>query len=308
MRDNFIHILNAIAEDHDDLFLLTGDLGYKLFDVFRSNHPRRFFDVGVAESNMAGIAAGLALSGKTVYCYSIVPFLVMRAYEHIRVDIASQNLNVKLLGAGGGFTYGFEGFTHWGFEDMALMRVLPNMTVVAPSSISEARQLAKLSYQHLGPMYIRFDKSFISKSRQNETSLEIGKAITLREGDLIALFAIGNMVNVAIDVSEMLLLDGIKTTVINMHTLKPLDSNVISQIASSHEMIFSLEEHCVNGGLGSAIAESLAESGYHGFFRRIGIPETGTWNIGSAEKLRETYGLTAQSVYQRVYAEIQGST
>jgi transketolase len=159
MRDGFIEKLEKIAVLHDDLFLLTADLGFRLFDGFQANHPGRFIDVGIAESNMAGIAAGLALSGRKVYCYSIIPFLVMRGYEQIRVDIAFHNLNVRLVGVGGGFTYGLEGFTHFALEDLALMRALPNMTVVIPSDRAQAEALAEASYEHEGPMYIRLGRT-----------------------------------------------------------------------------------------------------------------------------------------------------
>ncbi len=305
MRDTFFKAVGDIARLHDDIFILTGDLGFKLFDDFRSRNPERFFDIGVAESNMAGIAAGLALSEKNVYCYSIIPFLVMRAYEHIRVDIAYQNLNVKLVGVGGGFTYGREGFTHYGLEDLALMRTLPNITVVSPADIFEAKKLAVLSHKYKGPMYIRLGKTNGPKVHDKEPDFAIGKAMILQEGNTVALFAVGDMVYVAKQVADKLLKkESIQATVINMHTIKPLDFEVVSQVASTHKAIFTLEEHNINGGLGSAIAEVLAESRYDGLFKRFGIPNSLKGYIGSADYLRDKYGLTHEKIFKKIVKEL----
>jgi transketolase len=300
MREAFFQSLVEVAEIREDIFLLTGDLGFKLFDPFRNKYPDRFFDVGVAESNMIGIAAGLALSGKTVYCYSIIPFLVMRPFEQIRVDVAYQDLNVRLVGVGGGFAYGREGFTHCGFEDIALMRSLPNMTVVVPADPVEARCLAEVSYKHQGPLYIRLGRTGEPVIHEHVPDFTIGKAMFLKDGKKVALFAVGNMVYVAKQVADMLSKKGIRATVINMHTIKPLDVEVISQVASTHEAIFSLEEHNINGGLGSAIAEVLAESRYDGLFKRFGIPNSLKGYIGSADYLRDKYGLTHEKIFETI--------
>lgn len=305
MRELFFKTLKELAESRDDLFILTGDLGFKLFDDFKAVKPERFFDIGVAEANMAGIAAGLALSGKNVYCYSIVPFLIMRAYEQIRVDIAYHNLNVKLIGVGGGLTYGGEGFTHCGLEDFTLMRALPHMTIVVPCDDVEAKILSRLSYHHQGPLYIRLDKNKNNVVHKEEPEFQIGKGMVLREGRNIAFFAIGNMVEVARQVADRLSHKGLWVSLVNMHTLKPLDSDLIKRISSTHEIIYSLEEHHESGGLGTAIAEILAETRYDGLFRRIGIPTIMSGHVGSAAYLREQYGLTADKVHQKVINEIK---
>lgn len=300
MRNSFFRILEEKAQIHDDIYLLTADLGFKLFDVFKSKCPERFFDIGVAESNMIGIASGLSLCGKNVYCYSIIPFLVMRAFEQIRIDVAYHNLNVKLVGVGGGFTYGLEGMTHFGLEDLALMRSLPNMSVVVPADPLEAQCLAKISYEHQGPIYIRLGRTGEPYIHNNEPDFKIGKAILLKEGKSLAIFAIGNMVYIGKQVVSLLAEKGINATLVNMHTLKPLDVEIITQVASMHDGIFSLEEHNVHGGLGSAIAEVLAENGYHGVFKRIGINEETKNHIGKADYLREKYGLTPEKIYEKV--------
>lgn len=305
MRVNFFKTIEDKASLHNNIYLLTGDLGFKLFDNFRAKYPDRFFDIGVAESNMSGIAAGLSLSGKNVYCYSIIPFLIMRAYEHIRNDIAYHNLNVKLIGAGGGFTYGLEGFTHYGLEDLAIMRMLPNMAVVVPSDPEEAISLAEASIEHEGPIYIRLGRTGEPFVHSKPVEFKIGRHIMLNKGKDIAIFAIGNMVYTAKQAIPRLKENGITATLINMHTLKPLDKEIIQQVGSTHDTIFSIEEHYINGGLSSAIAEVLVDSGFKGKFIRIGIPERLNKHIGNADYLRSKYGLSTESIHKRIMKEIK---
>lgn len=305
MRATFFKTLEKLYKTNKDIFILTADLGYKLFDNFRLTCPERFYDIGVAEANMIGVAAGLSLTNKNVYCYSIIPFLVMRAYEQIRVDIAYHNLNVKLIGVGGGFTYGLEGMTHFGLEDFALMRSLPNMSIVVPADPLEAEVLANISSEYLGPLYIRLGRTGEPIIHDKTPSLEIGKAMLMREGKRIALFAIGNMVYIGKQVADSLQKRGLDTTLINMHTLKPLDVETILQVATTHEAIFSLEEHNIHGGLGSAIAEVLAENRCGCYFKRFGIPEKLGNYIGNADYLRVQYGITPEKIYENIVAEIK---
>jgi len=300
VRVAFFKAIEHKASSHDNIYLLTGDLGFKLFDDFRAKHPERFLDVGVAESNMSGIAAGLSLSGKNVYCYSIIPFLIMRAYEHIRNDIAYQNLNVKLIGAGGGFTYGLEGFTHYGLEDLAIMRMLPNMSVVVPADPIEARALAEASVEYEGPIYIRLGRTGEPSIHDKPVDFKIGRHIMLDEGKDVAILTMGSMVYISKLVIDKLKQDGINATLINMHTIKPLDKDIIQQVASTHNAIFAVEEHYVHGGLGSAVGEVLIESGYKGRFERMGIPEKLEKYIGKADFLRSKYGLSEEGIYERI--------
>jgi transketolase len=300
MRPSFFNSLEELSEQRNDIIVLTGDLGFKLFDRYRDKFPNRFINVGVAESNMIGLASGLSLGGKNVYCYSIIPFLLMRTYEHIRIDIAYNNLSVKLVGVGGGFTYGLEGITHFGLEDLALMRMLPNMTVVVPADPIEASALARASVEHRGPLYIRLGRAGEPCIHEKSLEFKIGKPITLIEGKDIALVAIGNMVCTAQKVASDLKQKGLKPSLVNMHTIKPLNKKMILQLAATHEYIFTIEEHYKNGGLGSAILEVLADSGYKGKLVRIGIPEELGSFSGHPEFLRSRYGLTAESIFKRV--------
>lgn len=304
MRISFFASISQEAKNNKNIFVLTGDLGYKLFDHFRDSFPERFIDVGIAEQNMIGIASGLALSGKKVYCYSIAPFLVMRAFEQIRVDVAYHNADVKLIGVGGGISYGMEGYTHFGLEDLALMRSLPNMTVVAPADAYEAQAFARISCEYDCPMYIRLGKNGEKPICKSIPDIQLGKAVKLHDGKDIAVFAIGNMVHVGMLVVDMLKKRGISPTIINMHTLKPLDVEAVLRIASTHGTIFSLEEHIIDGGLGSAIAEVLSEGAYSGRFKRIGISEVIKGVVGHADYLRDIYGLTPSKVYETIMLAI----
>lgn len=305
MRLSFFKTIEELAERQNNMIILTGDLGFKLFDSFISKFPDRFYDVGVAEANMIGIAAGLSLCGKNVYCYSIIPFLTMRAFEQIRIDIAYNNLKVKLVGVGGGFTYGLEGFTHYGLEDLALMRMLPNMAVVVPADPKEASALAEASVSYEGPIYIRLGRTGEPFIHDKSIEFKIGHPIILNEGKDIAIFAIGNMVYTAKKVMEKLKQNKINITLINMHTLKPLEKHIIRQVSSTHKTIITVEEHYINGGLGSAVAEILAESSFNGRFIRIGIPMKLSKYIGKADYLRIKYCLTTESIYERITNELE---
>ncbi len=306
MRSRFFQTLETLYKEHEDIYVLTADLGYKLFDGLNEKCSDRFYDIGIAEANMIGIAAGLSLAGKNVYCYSIIPFLVMRAYEQIRVDVAYHNLNVKLIGVGGGFTYGLEGFTHFGLEDFALMRSLPNVSIVVPADPFEAECLAAISYDHQGPLYIRLGRAGEPAIHTAAPEFRIGKPICLSEGKRVAVFAIGSMVFVSKQAAGLLKKKGVEITLVNMHTLKPLDTETITQIASTHEAIFTVEEHYREGGLGSAVAETLVENRYAGLFRRIGIDSL-RGHVGNAEHLKEQYGLTTEKVYQNIMAALKGA-
>ena len=300
MRAAFFNTLSEISKGRPDIVLLTGDLGFKLFDDFRAHSPERFFDVGVAETNMIGIAAGLALCGKTVYCYTIIPFLIMRSFEHVRLDVAHHNLDVKLIGVGGGFAYGMEGFTHFGLEDLAIMRALPNMTIVAPADPREAACLARISSETKGPMYIRLGKTGDPMIHETAPDFRLGKALTIREGKGVTVFAVGSMVSVALQAMNILKENNIRPTLVNMHTIKPLDREAVVHAAETHDILISLEEHRLEGGLGTAVGEILLEIGYNGRFRKFGIPDPQRNAIGCTEHLRHVHGLSPERIAEGI--------
>ena len=305
MKNAFITTLEKLALANQDIFLLTGDLGFNSFENFKELYPDRFLNVGIAESNMIGIAAGLALSGKTIYCYSIIPFLIMRSFERIRVDLCYDNANVKLIGWGSGFSYGFEGMTHHAIEDISIMRSLPGMTVVAPGDAEEAQAVLKASVDHQGPLYIRLGKNRESHVYDDVPKLEIGKGIVISDGSDICIIATGSMLFAAKVVSEELTKMGLDVRLISMHTVKPLDEELVKMCASDCSAIFTIEEHSINGGLGTAVSEHLMELGYRGLFKKIGLPDEYSSHIGNIDYLLEKYNLTPATIKNRVLMELE---
>lgn len=301
MRDAFVKTLERLSQSDNDIFLLTGDLGFKLFDSFREKYPERFLNMGIAEPNMIGVSAGLALSGKKVYCYSMIPFLVMRCFEHVRIDICYHNLNVRLVGVGGGLVYGLEGVTHHAVEDMAIMRTLPKMTVVAPGDPFEVSACIGASVSYKGPMFIRLGRRSEPQVHSTAPDFKIGKGIILfNKGNDICLLATGTMLSKAKIASELLLKKGFGVTLISLHTIKPLDEMLIKDCAKKYRSIFSIEEHSIVGGLGSAVAEVLSEICYNGIFKKIGLPDEFNHYVGRAEYLYQKYGLVPESIADNI--------
>ena len=296
MRATFFSTIEKYYKKDKKVFVLTADLGFKLFDKIKSVSSKRFYNVGIAEANMVGLASGIALSGGKVYCYSIIPFLIMRAYEQIRVDIDYHDLDVKLVGMGSGFSYGLEGITHFGLEDIALMRSLKNMAVTVPADMHEAAAFAEISYKHKGPMFIRIGRTNAPFVYSKRPKIKLGKAVILKEGKHVAIFATGDMVYNSLQSADILKKRGIEASVINVHTIKPLDKKAIKYAAERHEAIFSVEEHNITGGLGSAVAEVMAEEGMNCLFRRIAIPEKLKNVMGKADYLRKAYGLHPEGI------------
>jgi len=300
MRKAFVDTLYSLAENNNDIFLLSADMGFSLFEKFRDSFPRRFINLGVAEANMIGVAAGLALSGKNVYAYAIVPFLTMRCLEQIRVDICSQDLSVKLVGSGGGLSYGPQGVTHHAIEDIAVMRSLPNMTVVCPGDPIESELTTQESVVWSHPIYIRLSVGRDPEVHAEKPFFEIGKGIILEDGCDLTIMATGNMLHAAKQVAERLQGSGVKPLLISMHTIKPIDQALIRKAAAETGAIFTLEEHSLIGGLGSAVAEILGESAEKVLFKRIALPDRYIKEVGGQEFLRRTCGLSVDQVAETI--------
>jgi transketolase len=301
MRTTFVKTLTELAHENENVFLLTADLGFKLFDEFRHDFPDRFINVGVAEQNMIGVGAGLSLSGKNVYCYSMIPFLILRALEFIRVDLCYQNLNVKLIGVGGGLTYGLEGVTHHAIEDIAIARALPNLTVVAPGDPVEARGIIRESTDYPGPLYVRLGGNNDPVVHKDGQEVAIGKGIVLQEGEGVTLFCTGGTLPAAKAALEIIEIEKkVRPTLISLHTIKPLDTRLVSMHAKRSHAVFTVEDHSVIGGLGSAVGETLLEQGYTGLFRRIGLPDQYSPVVGRSSYLKQVCGLTAEGIAERI--------
>jgi len=296
VRNAFIRALTDAAAADERIVFLTGDLGFKLFDDFAARYPGRFMNVGVAEATMAGVAAGLALEGKKPFIYSIVPFATLRCYEQIRNDICYHEADVTVVGVGGGYSYGPNGPTHHALEDIAVMRVLPNMTVVCPGDPAETVAAVQALARHRGPAYLRLGRAGEPNVHPGPVTLALGRSLVLREGRDVVLLATGNMLATAVRVAEILAADGLACGVVSMPTVKPLDTAAIDTAVATGGVVATLEEHSLIGGFGGAVAEYLAERGAGVRFRRFGAPDRFSHTCGDQEFHRAACGLDAPPI------------
>jgi len=300
MRTNFVKSFLEEARKNKDIFLITGDLGFMALEPFRDELPGQYLNAGVSEQNMTGMAAGLALSGKTVFIYSIIPFVTMRNFEHIRNDIAGHNLDVKIVGVGAGYSYSIFGMSHHAMEDIAIMKILPNMRVVAPGDPWEVRQAVKTLVSSKGPIYLRLGRNGERELHDGSKKFELGKGIIMQEGEDATLIATSTMLEQAIVVAKNLEQRNVSVRLISMHTIKPLDAELILHSAQKTHAIFTLEEHYLTGGLGSSVAEVLAESSRHVIFKRFAVPDYFVKVVGSQKYLRDLAGLSQEKVTAKI--------
>lgn len=286
-----------LAERRADLMVLSADLGNSSgLDRFKKAFPDQFVNVGIAEQNLIGVAAGLAKEGHTVFASSFAPFISMRASEQVRMNLGYMQLNVKAVGIGSGLVMGFLGNSHFGIEDAAVMRAIPGIMVVTPADCGEIVKVVNAAADYLGPMYIRLTGGPNSPIVYTEDyKFELGKAIQLREGCDVAVIANGSMVARSISAANVLDSEGISASVFNFHTVKPLDINVLSKIASKHKKVVVVEEHSILGGLGGAIAEYLIGTENPPVVRLLGLPDV-FGKTGEYEFLLNRYGLTSDGI------------
>jgi transketolase len=299
MRTAFIDTLCFLAETDERIWLLCADLGYSVLEGFAEKFPDRYINVGIAEQNMAGIASGLAMSGKVVFLYSIANFPTFRCLEQIRNDICYHNCNVNIVAVGGGLTYASLGYTHHGVEDIAILKNLPNMTVIAPGDPVETRLAVEAMVNHPSPCYLRLGKAGEPVLHQSTPDFQIAKAIVFRKGQDISLISTGGMLSTSIGVADKLESLGFQPQVISMPTVQPLDEETIIQsIQSTKGRIVTLEEHG-GGGLGSSVAEVIAQSGQGVNFLPIRLNGKPSSVAGSQQALREQQGLSVESIFSR---------
>lgn len=295
MRNAFIETLFAQAERDERIWLLCGDLGYSVLERFAQRYPNRFVNIGVAEQNMIGVAAGLALSGKIVFVYSIANFPVMRPLEQIRLDLCYHNLPVKIVSVGGGLAYGPAGYSHHAVEDLAVMRGLPNMTVLAPGDPVEAKLATEAIVKQLGPCYLRLGKAGEPVVHTEPPVFEIGKAILCRDGADITLISTGGMLQTVVAAADQLRQTGCAARVLSMHTVQPLDEAAVEAAARETGALITIEEHGP-GGLGSAVGEVLARLGQAVKFVPLRLAHTAVSQAGTQETLRAAQGLSVQGI------------
>jgi transketolase len=306
MRGAFFRALVELAEQDERVHLVVGDLGFGVVEEFARRFPKRFLNAGVAEQNMTGIAAGLALSGKIVFTYSIANFPILRCLEQVRNDVCYHNANVKIVAVGGGLAYGALGATHHATEDLAILRALPRMVVVAPGDPVEAEAATRAVTAQAGPCYLRLGRAGEGKVHKTTIDFVLGKAIEMRQGRDLTLVSTGGMLGTAMQVAHLLQDADVEARVLSMHTVKPLDTEAIERAVRETGAVFSLEEHSVVGGLGGAVAEFLVENWEAPVvFKRFGLPSEFSSFVGSQEYIRTRHGLSAEAVALGIRAKLE---
>ncbi len=301
-RESYGNALAELGAQHDNIVVLDADLaGATKTSVFMKAFPERHIDCGIAEGNMMGVAAGLATTGKVPFASTFAMFASGRAFEQIRNSIGYPHLNVKIGATHAGISVGEDGATHQCNEDIALMRTIPGMTIINPSDDVEAKAAVKAAYEHEGPVYLRFGRLAVPVINTNpDYKFEIGKGVALRDGSDLTIIATGLCVNSALEAAEMLAKDGVSAKVINIHTIKPLDEELVVEAAKATGKVVTVEEHSVIGGLGGAVCETLAAKAPTPVLR-IGVQDT-FGESGPAAALLTKYKLDGAGVYEQIKA------
>lgn len=299
-RDSYGNALAELGKEHENLVVLDADLAAATkTGVFKKAYPERFIDCGIAEANMTGVAAGLSTCGKVPFISSFAMFVAGRAFEQVRNSIGYPHLKVKIGATHAGITVGEDGATHQCNEDIALMRTIPGMVIINPADDVEARAAVKAAYEYEGPVYLRFGRLALPIIH-NESSykFEIGKGEILRDGKDVTIVATGAMVSNSLEAAEKLAADGIEAKVINIHTIKPLDEELVVAAAKETGKVVTVEEHSVIGGLGSAVCDTLAQKAPTQVMK-IGMNDT-FGESGPAVELLKKYKLDAESIYEKI--------
>ena len=306
MRQTCLNTIYELAKRDPRVFFVGSDLGAGTLNRFREEMPDRFLMEGVSEANIVGVAAGLAMEGKIPYVHTIATFLTRRCFEQIVLDVGLHHVNVRLIGAGGGLVYAPLGPTHLAIDDLAIMRTVPNMTVIAPADAEEMRSATLLSVEHRGPVYIRMAKGSDPIVTAEAPAFAIGRARMLRHGRDALAVTTGIALQLALEAARTLAADGIDLAVLHMPTLKPFDRAALLAAVAEAPIVVTVEEHTLIGGLGSAVAEAVAEEGFTPprRFTRIGIPDTFPEGFGSQASLMAHYGITAAAVAHAVRAAV----
>lgn len=306
MRNAFAKEVTQLAKADPRVVLLSGDIGNKLFDEFKAVDVDRFYNCGVAEANMMGVAAGMAMSGFRPIIYTITPFTTTRCFEQIRVDVCYHQAPVIIVGTGSGLSYAELGPTHHSLEDMAILRTLPGMCVMAPCDATELRHILQAALQQNNPVYIRIGKKGEPIIHPEIKDFAIGKAIVVQKGADVALLSAGTIMPEVLQAAEILKEKGISAEVVSFHTIKPLDEAYLASAAKRFKLLVSVEEHGLIGGLGGAIAEWSAKQSASAPLLSLGTPDEFMHEIGSQEYARAKYGLVGADIANNVLSRLNG--
>lgn len=307
MRDTFVRTLVELAKEDKNIELITGDLGFGVLKPFWETVPDQFTNAGIAEQNMTTVAAGMALEGKTVFTYSIGNFPTLRCLEQIRNDCAYHHANVKVVCIGGGLAYGSLGMSHQATEDLAILRALPDVVVMAPADLVEAEECTKALAAYSGTAYLRLGRGGEKRIHNHIENFQIGKAIKVRDGKKIAIFSTGAIFEEVKKVYQELIAKGYDPLVYTFPTVKPIDKEVIEACAKEFDIIVTCEEHNIIGGFGSAVAEVMAEmKEKNAYLLRIGLNDEYSVKVGNQNYLRQQYGMDSQSMVEKIEGAIHG--
>ena len=305
MRAAFADEIEKLAAEDSRIVLLSGDIGNRMFDTFKEKAPDNFYNCGVAEANMTGMAAGMALCGLRPVTYTITAFNTVRVLEQIRLDVCYQNLPVIIVGVGGGLSYASLNATHHALEDIAFLRVLPNMTVICPGDAWEVRAALRAALKMNGPVYIRMAKKNEPLVHSSLPDFSIGKGLIVKQGSDICFLNSGSVLPLAMDAADILLAKGISVEVVSMHTVKPLDETLLKDAFSRFSHIFTLEEHSILGGFGGSVAEWLSDQkGSTASLTRIGTQDKFMAEAGEQDYAREFFGISTEKIVERVLQKL----
>jgi transketolase len=308
MRNAFAAELLELAAADDRIVLLSGDIGNRLFDSFKERFPERFYNCGVAEQNMVGMAAGLAICGLRPICYTIASFATVRCLEQIRVDVCYHNVPVVIVGVGAGLGYAELGATHHACEDIAMMRSLPGMSVVCPGDPLEVRSTLAAAVKHAGPVYLRLGKKGEPVVHASRPELKIGRGIPVRDGGRAVLLINGTLLPIAIEAAALLAEQQLDVAVVSVPTVKPLDEELLNRAFADFQLVVTIEEHGLIGGFGSAVAEWLVDRREplrtRADFLRLGTADHFLHEAGDEHHARRHFGLDAASIAARVREEM----
>jgi transketolase len=309
MRNAFAKEITRLGQEDDRVVLLSGDIGNRLFDEFKAACPGRFFNCGVAEANMIGIAAGLAMSGFRPVCYTITPFITYRCLEQIRIDVCYHKAPVIIVGTGSGLSYASLGATHHSCEEMGMLRLLPGLSVMAPADSFEVQSCLRAALQHGGPSYLRIGKKGEPRVHKAAPDYRIGEAIVLREGRDAFFVCAGTLLPSVVAAADALAASGVSVGVASMPSVKPMDEQLLGRIFRDCQVVATVEEHSILGGLGGAVAEWLSDqSSPRARLIRFGTRDEFLHLTGEQEDAREHFGLTVEQMTARVATALEVQT
>ncbi len=303
MRKMCLEMVYELAQKDERVFFIGSDLGVGTLQKFKNEMPERFFMEGISEANIIGMAAGLAMEGKIPYVNTIATFLTRRCFEQVVVDLGLHNLNVRLLGNGGGLVYAPLGPTHEAIDDLAILRTIPNMTVIAPCDANEMHRAMLQTLDYQGPIYLRVAKGNDPIVSRDDIAFKIGKALLMSPGSDALILTTGTTLRMGLEASAILKKRGLEVGVVHVPTIKPLDKRTLLECMEKIPIVVTIEEHSVIGGLGGAVAEIMAEANFSSakYFKRVGIPDVFPDQYGSQASLMEYFGITTENVVSIIH-------